>query len=81
MSSAACQPAAVRRGKPPRIVAIALAWTSGPGIPPPTGVSWMSCRSGSVAPTTTTRPRSLSVSLPSRTSENDTLRTVPAGPA
>ena len=60
----ACQPGASRSGMRARTVAIAFAWTSGPGMPAPTGVFWMSPSSGSTAPTTTTFPRSAAVCSP-----------------
>jgi hypothetical protein len=74
MSSAACQPGASRSGSPSSTVAMAFAWTSGPGIPPPTGVRWMSPRRGSVAPTTTILPRSSASCSPSSTSEKGSPR-------
>ena len=44
----------LRRGKPRRAVAIALAWISGPDMTAPVGVAWMSWSDGAVAPITTT---------------------------
>jgi hypothetical protein len=51
------QPGTEESGKPSSTVAIALAWTSGPGIAGSVGVGWMSSRTGVVAPMTTILPR------------------------
>ena len=74
---------AERSGRPWSAVQIAFAWTSAPAMScsPPTGVEWTSRSVGAVPPTTTILPRSFeSGTLPSRTSENETVGIVPGGP-
>ena len=56
ISSTSTQPGTDDSGKPFSTVAIALAWTSGPGISGSVGVGWMSWMTGAVAPITTILP-------------------------
>ena len=67
-------------GKPCSTVQIEFAWTSGPDMPAPVAVAWMSWSDGAVGPITTILPlkKSLGI-LPAYTSPNDTFWNVPAG--
>ena len=83
MSSASTHPGALRSGKSSRIVWIAAAWISGPGMRLSDDVATgkTSFSDGADAPTTTALPRStLGSTRPVSTSRNDTVFTLRGGP-
>ncbi len=76
------QPADFSSGRPSRIVAIAFAWISGPGISSsPKETGWTSCSEGAHGPTTTILPlKRPGSNCPRDTFENGTDGIVPTGP-